>query len=162
MRNKIVRRLPSWQRPGVVSQQRLRLRRLILVNRIPQLRFESVSFLFLACFSIRAWWSILCTLWCCVGFAGAWRKDFAMIFPFPHTLFFTWCSTTLFITSLLCCITPITNILDKKQPSHWIQVLSSSHWKTSWRKLNLDPDKCLNAISYRIEAFEDKELHQNP
>ena len=51
MRSKIVRRLPSWQRSGVVSQQRLRLRRLTLVKRIPKLRFESVSFLFLACFS---------------------------------------------------------------------------------------------------------------
>ena len=43
MRSKIVRRLPSWQRSGVVSQQRLRLRRLTLVKRIPKLRFESVS-----------------------------------------------------------------------------------------------------------------------
>ena len=51
MRDKIVRRLPSWQRSGVVSQQRLRLRRLTLVKRIPKLRFESVSFQFLACFS---------------------------------------------------------------------------------------------------------------
>ena len=51
MRNKIVRRLPSWQRVVVVSQQRLRLRRLTLVKRISKLRFESVSFLFLACFS---------------------------------------------------------------------------------------------------------------
>ena len=50
MREKIVRRLPSWQRPGVVSQQRLRLTRLTLVKRIPKLRFEPVSFLFLACF----------------------------------------------------------------------------------------------------------------
>merc|ERR1711951_127492 len=33
MRNKIVRRLPSWQRSGVVSQQRWRLRRLTLVKR---------------------------------------------------------------------------------------------------------------------------------
>ena len=52
MRNKIVRRLPSWQRSGVVSQQRLRLRRLTLVQRVPKLRFEPVSFLFLACFSL--------------------------------------------------------------------------------------------------------------
>ena len=51
MRNKIVRRLPSWQRSGVVSQQRLRLRRLTLVKRVPKLRFEPVSFLLLACFS---------------------------------------------------------------------------------------------------------------
>ena len=43
MGNKIVRRLPFWQRSGVVSQQRLRLRRLTLVKRIPKLRFESVS-----------------------------------------------------------------------------------------------------------------------
>ena len=48
MRNKIVRRLPSWQRSGVVSQQRLRLRRLPLVKRVRKLRFEPVSFLFLA------------------------------------------------------------------------------------------------------------------
>ena len=52
MRSKIVRRLPSWQRSGVLSQQRLRLRRLTLVKRIHKLRFESVSFLFLVCFSI--------------------------------------------------------------------------------------------------------------
>ena len=51
MRDKIVRRLPSWQRPGVVSQQRLRLRRFdSTVKRVPKLRFEPVSFLFLACF----------------------------------------------------------------------------------------------------------------
>ena len=53
MRNKIVRRLPSWQRSGVVSQQRLRLRRLTLVSCVPKFRFEPVSFLFLACFSIQ-------------------------------------------------------------------------------------------------------------
>ena len=52
MRDKIVRRLPSWQRSGVVSQQRLRLRRLTLVKRIHKLSFESAAFLFLACFSI--------------------------------------------------------------------------------------------------------------
>ena len=50
MRDKIVRRLPSWQRSGVVSQQRLRLRCFTLVNRVPKLRFEFVSFRFLACF----------------------------------------------------------------------------------------------------------------
>ena len=49
MRNKIVRWQPSWQRSGVVSQQRLRLRRLTLANRVPKLRFEPVSFSF-ACF----------------------------------------------------------------------------------------------------------------
>merc|ERR1711951_285195 len=54
MRSKIVRRLPSWQRPGVVSQQRLRLRRFdSLVKRSPKLRFGPVSFLFLVCFSIQ-------------------------------------------------------------------------------------------------------------
>ena len=52
---RLVRRLPSWQRPGVVSQQRLWVRRLTLVNRVPKLRFEPVSFLFLACFSIKNW-----------------------------------------------------------------------------------------------------------
>ena len=46
MRDKIVRRLPSSQRSGVGSQQRLRLRRLNLVKRIPKLRFEFVSLLF--------------------------------------------------------------------------------------------------------------------
>ena len=52
MRKKIVRRLPSWQRSGVVSQQRLRLRRFdSLVKRSPKLRSEPVSFLFLVCFS---------------------------------------------------------------------------------------------------------------
>ena len=51
MRNKIVRRLHFWQLSSVVSQQRLRLRRLTLVNRVPKLRFELVSFLFLTCFS---------------------------------------------------------------------------------------------------------------
>ena len=45
MRDKIVRRLPSWQRPGVVSQQRFRLRRLTLVKRVPKLRFESFCFI---------------------------------------------------------------------------------------------------------------------
>ena len=43
MRSKIVRRLPSWQRSGVVSQQRLRFRRLTLVKHVPNLRFEHVS-----------------------------------------------------------------------------------------------------------------------
>ena len=52
MRSKIVRRLPSWQRSGVVSQQCLRLRRLTLVNRVPKLRLEPVWFLFLACSSL--------------------------------------------------------------------------------------------------------------
>ena len=52
MRNKIVRRLPSWQRSGVVSQQRLRLGRFdSLVKRERKLRSEPVSFLFLVCFS---------------------------------------------------------------------------------------------------------------
>ena len=51
MRSKIVRRLPSWQLSDVVSQQRLQLRRLALVNRIPKLRFDPVSFLFLSSFS---------------------------------------------------------------------------------------------------------------
>ena len=45
-RNKIVKRLPFWQRCGFVSQQRLRLGRLTLVNRVPKLKY----FLFLACF----------------------------------------------------------------------------------------------------------------
>ena len=54
MRSKIVRRLPSWQRSDVVSQQRLRLRRFdSLVKRSPELRSEPVSFLFLVFFSIR-------------------------------------------------------------------------------------------------------------
>ena len=54
MRSKIVRRLPSWQRSGVVSQQRLRLRRFdSLVKRSTKLRSELVSFLFLVCFSIH-------------------------------------------------------------------------------------------------------------
>ena len=52
MRNKIVRRLPSWEQSGVVSQQRLRLRRLTLVKRVSKGRFEYVLFLFLACFPI--------------------------------------------------------------------------------------------------------------
>ena len=48
MRDKIVRRLPSWQRSGVVSHERLRLRRFdSLVKRSPNLRFEPVSFIFL-------------------------------------------------------------------------------------------------------------------
>ena len=34
-----------------MSQQRLRLRRLTVVRRVTKLRFEPVSFLFLACFS---------------------------------------------------------------------------------------------------------------
>ena len=51
MRSKIVRRLPSWQRSGVVSQQRLRLRRFdSLIKRSSKLRSEPVSFLFLVCF----------------------------------------------------------------------------------------------------------------
>ena len=45
-----MRRPLSWQRSGVVLQ-RLWLRRLIFVKRLPKLRFEPVSFLFLACFS---------------------------------------------------------------------------------------------------------------
>ena len=40
----ILRQLPSWQRPGVVSQQRLRLRRLTLVKRIPNWRTLSHYF----------------------------------------------------------------------------------------------------------------------
>ena len=52
MRSKIMRRLPSWQRSGVVSQQRLRLRRFDrLVKSSPKLMFEPVPFLFLVCFS---------------------------------------------------------------------------------------------------------------
>ena len=51
MQRKIVRRLPCWQWSSTVSQQSLRLRRLTLVNRVPKLRFEHVSFLFLACVS---------------------------------------------------------------------------------------------------------------
>ena len=53
MQSKIVRRLPSWQRSGLVSQQRLRLRYLNLAKHVPRLRFESVSLLFLAYFSAR-------------------------------------------------------------------------------------------------------------
>ena len=53
MRDKIVRRLPLCQRSGVVSQQRLRLTRLTLVNRVVKLVFEPVLFLFLACVSIQ-------------------------------------------------------------------------------------------------------------
>ena len=48
MRDKRERRQPSWQRSGVVSQQRLRLRRLTFVKSVPKLRFEPVAFLFLA------------------------------------------------------------------------------------------------------------------
>eukprot|EP00493_Phyllostaurus_siculus_P004759 UN04781 len=51
MRSNIVRRLHSWQWSGVVSQQRLRLDVLTLIKRSPKLRSESVSFLFLVCFS---------------------------------------------------------------------------------------------------------------
>eukprot|EP00493_Phyllostaurus_siculus_P012938 UN13127 len=51
MRSRMVRRLHSRKRSGVVSQQRLRLRRLdSLVKRSPKLRSEPVSFLFLVCF----------------------------------------------------------------------------------------------------------------
>ena len=51
MRSKILRRLHFRQRSGVVSQQRLRLKRFdSLVKREPKLRFEPVSFLFLVCF----------------------------------------------------------------------------------------------------------------
>eukprot|EP00493_Phyllostaurus_siculus_P004539 UN04560 len=46
MRNKIVRRLHSWQQSGVVSRHQLRLKRWTLVKRLPKLRFEHVSFLF--------------------------------------------------------------------------------------------------------------------
>ena len=53
MRDKIVGRLLSWQRSGVLSQQRLRLGCLTLVNHVPKLRFESVSLLFLACISVN-------------------------------------------------------------------------------------------------------------
>ena len=50
----LVRRQPSWQRSGVLSQQSLRLRRFdSLVKRSPKLRFEPVSFLFLFYFSIE-------------------------------------------------------------------------------------------------------------
>ena len=59
MRNKIVRRISSWQRSGVVSQQRLRLRLLTLVNRVPKLRFEPVSFLSLTCFSVEIMWQLI-------------------------------------------------------------------------------------------------------
>ena len=44
--NKMVKRLPSWQRSGVVSQQRLRLRLLTLVKRVSKLWFELIWFLF--------------------------------------------------------------------------------------------------------------------
>ena len=50
MRDKIVRRLTSWQWSGVVSQQRLRLGRSTLVKRVQKFRFEPILFLFLACF----------------------------------------------------------------------------------------------------------------
>ena len=47
---KIVRRLRPRQRSGVASQQRLRPRRFdSTVKRVPKLRFEPVSFPFLAC-----------------------------------------------------------------------------------------------------------------
>ena len=47
---KIVRRHTSRQRPGVASQQRLRPRHFdSTVKRVPKLRFEPVSFLFLIC-----------------------------------------------------------------------------------------------------------------
>ena len=47
---KIVRRHTSRQRSGVASQQRLRPRRFDnTVKRVPELRFEPVSFLFLVC-----------------------------------------------------------------------------------------------------------------
>ena len=53
LEEKIARRLPSWQRSGVVSQQRLWLRRFdSLVKCSPKLRFEPGSFLFLVCFCI--------------------------------------------------------------------------------------------------------------
>ena len=52
-RQRTVKRLPLWQRSGVVSQQLLRLRRLTFVKRVPKSRFEFVSFLFLGCFSIN-------------------------------------------------------------------------------------------------------------
>ena len=49
-----MRRLHSRQRSGVVSQQRLRPRRFdSTVKRVPKLRFEPVSFLFLVCFWIE-------------------------------------------------------------------------------------------------------------
>ena len=49
-----MRRLHSRQRSGVASQQRLRLRRFdSTVKRVPKLRFEPVSFLFLACFLFK-------------------------------------------------------------------------------------------------------------
>ena len=62
-----MRRLHSRQRSGVVSQQRLRPRRFdSTVKRVPKLRFEPVSFLFLVCFWIEvttsrwAIWFVLC------------------------------------------------------------------------------------------------------
>ena len=49
-----MRRLHSRQRSGVVSQQRLRPRRFdSTVKRVPKLRFEPVSFLFLVCFCFQ-------------------------------------------------------------------------------------------------------------
>ena len=46
----LVRRHTSRQRSGVLSQQRLRPRRFdSTVKRVPKLRFERVSFLFLVC-----------------------------------------------------------------------------------------------------------------
>ena len=69
MRSKIVRRLPSWQRSGVVSQQRLRLRRFdSLVKRSPKLRSEPVSFLFLVCFFYQFFWFVPCCLKISTGF----------------------------------------------------------------------------------------------
>ena len=48
---KIVRRHTSRERPGVVSQQRLRPRCFdSTVKRVSKLRFEPASFLFLVCF----------------------------------------------------------------------------------------------------------------
>ena len=47
-----MRRHTSRKRYGVASQQRLRPRRFdSIVKRVPKLRFEPVSFLFLVCFS---------------------------------------------------------------------------------------------------------------
>ena len=54
-----MRRLHSRQRSGVASQQRLRPRRFdSTVKRVPKLRFEPVSFLFLACFWIKVTTSV--------------------------------------------------------------------------------------------------------
>ena len=58
---KIVRRLPSRQRSGVVSQQRLRPRLFdSAVKYSPKLRFEHVSFVFLVCFSIEVYLRSIC------------------------------------------------------------------------------------------------------